>query len=581
MSFVAKILFSLTGPLTVSQFEAQCRDPRRAQEKLLRHILEKNQHTAFGTKHGFARIRTMKAFQRRVPLCTYEELKPYIEAERRGKKRQLTEEKPELFAKTSGTTGDAKYIPVTPESRQVKSDLMKVWLSAFYKDHPEILSERVLSIVSPEIEERAPDGTPCGSESGHAYRNIPGPVKALYACPYEVFEIEDYEARYYTILRIAAAQSLSLIVTVNPSTLVLLCEQLARHTKAIIRDIERGALSRKMKVPRRIREKIAPFLKADPERARELKRLAAENRHKLVPKAIWPKLAALACWQGGSVGTYLEKLKPCFPEGIPIRDLGYLASEHRGSVPLFDDADVGVLAIATNVYEFFPVEKERKPRRHELLTVDQVEAGKQYYVYVTTHGGLYRYDMNDIVEVVAYYHKTPTIRFVHKGQGVVSLTGEKLSETQVLTAVQESLRPIQGQYEFISAIGEMNDHAPRYVFLTEFNRTPPPQRLKLLLKSLEESLCRQNPEYAAKRKSLRLEPPLFRIVRPGSLQKYRQQVTKKGRPDGQFKILRLTDDEEFGKAFPATREVSLSGKRKAARRRKSSRQVTSVRNGSA
>jgi hypothetical protein len=567
MSILAKLLFSLTGPITVNQFEEQCRHPRRAQEALLRHILEKNKHTAFGRKHGFARIKTMRGFRKRVPICSYEELQPYIQAELQGKNGQLTAEKPELFAMTSGTTGDAKYIPVTPESRKAKSDLMKLWLSALFKDHPEILTEKILSVVSPEVEKLAPDGTPCGAESGHAYRNVPALVRGLYACPYEVYEIKDYEARYYTILRIAAAQSLSLIVAVNPSTLLVLCEHLAKHSRSIIRDVKQGGLSSRFPVEQPIREKIASYLKPNPERAAELHACAAQHKNKLVPKHIWPKLAALACWQGGTVGSYLEKIKPCFPEEIPIRDLGYLASEHRGSVPLVDDADAGVLAIATNVYEFFPADKGRKPRRNELLTIDQVEPGKRYFVYVTTLGGLYRYDMNDIVEVVGFHEKTPVIRFIQKGKGVVSFTGEKLSEAQVLAAVNEAFEPAQNNYEFISAVGETNGTA-RYAFLAEFSKAPPPATLKQIVQKLDASICQQNPEYASKRKSLRLGPPVLRVVRTGEFEKYRKQMVRGGRPDAQFKILRVTDDPEFARHFSVVREVEFKESRSSKRKPK-------------
>ena len=568
MSLLAKLIFSLTGPITVNEFEKQCQNPRAAQEKLLRHILEKNRNTAFGKKHGFARIKTLRTFQKCVPVSTYEDLKPYIDAELRGKHGQLTTEKPVLFAMTSGTTGDSKYIPVTPESRKAKSDLMKVWLSAFYKDHPEIFSERVLSIVSPEVEELAPDGTPCGAESGHAYRNIPAPIRKLYALPYEVFEIEDYESRYYTILRIAAAQSLSLIVTVNPSTLLVLCERLEQHTRSLIRDIRQGGLSRRVKVSKEIRKKLEHCLKPNPQRADELQQLASQNHKKLSPKLIWPKLAAIACWQGGGAEAYLDKLKPCFPANIPIRDLGYLASEHRGSVPLFDDESTGVLAITTNVYEFFPAENERKPRRTDLLTVADVELGRRYRVYVTTLGGLYRYDMNDIVEVTALHEKTPMIRFVQKTKGMVSFTGEKLSEAQVLSAVEQAFGSVKGKYEFISAVGEMNGHGPRYAFLTEFDKSPRPSQLKQIVKMLDESLSNQNSEYASKRKSLRLEAPVLRVVRRGEFDKYRKRKVNGGRPDGQFKIVHLTDDKEFAKEFAVVREVELrsSGSQKRTRK---------------
>jgi hypothetical protein len=574
MSLIAKLILSLTGPGTVKAFERQCRHPLKAQEKLLHHILEKNKDTAFGKEHEFRRIKTMRAFQKAVPISTYEDIKPYIDAELGGKPNQLTSEKPMLFAMTSGTTGAAKYIPVTAESRGAKADLMKVWLSSFFKDHPDIFSERVLSIVSPEVESHAPDGTPCGSESGHAYRNIPAAIRSLYVCPYEVFEIEDYEARYYTILRIAVAQSLSLIATVNPSTLLVLCERLEQHTDSIIRHVRQGGLPKDLKVPHSIREKIASHLKPDPQRADELEKLAAKNKGKLTPKFIWPKLAAIACWQGGTVGTYLEKLRPYFPEEIPIRDLGYLASEQRGSVPLFDNADTGVLAISTNVYEFYPAEKEHKPRRTDLLAVNEVKLGHRYYIYVTTLGGLYRYDMSDIVEVVAYYEKTPMIRFVQKGKGIVSFTGEKLSEAQVLVAAEEAFKLSKNKHEFISAVGEMEGDTPRYVFLAEFDKVPGNSQLREISKALDDSLSRQNSEYASKRKSLRLDPPAVRVVRRGEFDKYRKRKTSKGRSDGQFKILRLTDKKEFAEEFATIREVDASTNGKRKRQRKVARKGT-------
>jgi hypothetical protein len=558
MSLIAKLIMSLTGPLTLSEFEEQCRHPRQAQEALLRHILEKNKDTVFGKRYRFSRLKTWRSFQKHVPVSTYEDLKPYIDAELRGLSGQLTAEKPILFAMTSGTTGDSKYIPVTPESREAKAELMKVWLSAFYQDHPEIFSEHVLSIVSPEVETHAPSGIPCGSESGHAYRNLPLPVQATYALPYEVFEIEDYESRYYTILRIAAAQQISLIVTTNPSTLLVLCERLVKRTRSIIRDVRRGGVADFVKIPPKLREKIADFLSPNPARADELQQAAAKHGQKLLPKFIWPKLAAIACWQGGTVGEYLAKLEPYFPENIPIRDLGYLASEQRGSVPLFDNTDIGVLAIATNVYEFFSADRERKPRRTELLAVDEVELGKRYFVYVTTLGGLYRYDMNDIVEVAAYYEKTPMIRFVQKGDGVVSFTGEKLSEEQVLAAVERAFQSLEGKYEFISAVGEMKSDKPRYAFLAEFDQIPKPAQIKDIVKALDDSLSEQNQEYAAKRKSLRIDSPTLRVVVSGEYDRYRKRKIAGGGQDGQFKILRLTDDEEFAKEFKVIREVSLN-----------------------
>jgi hypothetical protein len=555
MPMFLDILFSILGPRTLTTFQNECRKPTETQERLLRRIIEKNQQTAYGTAHRFSNISSFGHFQRRVPISTYEDLKPYIDASLRGEANQLTAERPVLFAATSGTTGASKYIPVTPESRPLKSYLMRVWLSALQKDHP-VFGGRVLTIVSPEVESYAPCGTPCGAESGHGYKNIPKAIKSLYSCPYEVYEIKDYEAKYYCVLRIAAAQSISLIYTCNPSTVLLLAQRLGQFTEKIIRDVRDGTLSRDFDIPGPLRTAIASELRADAGRAHALEKAAAQAGGKLVPKDVWPELGAIGCWKGGTVGMYVDKFDDYYPRGLPVRDIGYFASEHRGSVPMTDHGSSGVLAIPTNVYEFFPVNEDRKPRGAELLTVEELEEGQWYYIYVTTTAGLYRYDMNDIIEVTGFNEKTPLIRFVQKGKGVVSFTGEKLYESQVLAAVEQAFDSVPGHYEFIAAIGEMRGDKPGYAFLIEFAQAPTDPQAIALINSLEAALRSQNMEYASKRDSMRLGAPVLRIINSGEFDRYRKRAVQNGKADGQFKIMRLTTDAAFADEFQAEREVA-------------------------
>jgi hypothetical protein len=93
------------------------------------------------------------------------------------------------------------------------------------------------------------------------------------------------------------------------------------------------------------------------------------------------------------------------------------------------------------------------------------------------------------------------------------------------------------------------------------------------VKSLDEALCAQNAEYAGKRKSGRLSPPVLRIVRNGEFDAYRKRKVSDGSPDGQFKILRLTDDPEFAKEFAVVRDVVM----KAESTRRSPRSSTRLR----
>src|SRR5215216_5804599 len=555
MSFAGNVLLRATGQRAVRRFDKLCRDPVQAQDRLLRQILETNADTEFGRRHGFGSIATFQQFQERVPISSYEDLEPYITEEMNGRSNQLTRHPPVLFTTTSGTTGNRKYIPMTSEGKRAKSRLMWLWLSALYRDHPGIVGGRILSVVSPEVESHAPSGVPCGAESGHAYRTLPGPVRSMYTAPYPVFAIEDYEAKYYTLLRLAAGQDVSCIATVNPSTVLLLGDRLARHSEAIIRDVRDGTLSPTFPVPQELRDSL--HLRPDPERARHLERAAAAGGGLLRPGLAWPKLAAVGCWKGGTVGAYLARFDTLFPQRPPIRDFGYYATELRGSVPLSDQGDAGVTAVGTNVLEFHPAGEDRAPEGRELLRLERLEEGQRYFVYVTNASGLYRYDMNDIVEVAGHYGQAPLIRFIQKGKGVVSFTGEKLYETQVIAAVDQAFAALRGRYHFIAAVAELVDGtSPRLVFLTEFDDRITDPDGSALVDQVDAALGDQNSEYQTKRKSLRYGAPVIRVVRPGEFDRYRRRLVEQGhRADGQFKVLRLTSDASFAAEFAADRDL--------------------------
>jgi hypothetical protein len=554
MSRVGRLLLWAKAPRALKQFNTVCSAPAEAQQRLLREVLKTNAETEFGRRHGFGGITSLPEFQERVPICGYQDLEPYITAAMEGKPAQLTRHPPVLFTTTSGTTGASKYIPMTREGKRAKSHLTWLWLCGLYRDHPGVVGGRILSVVSPEVESYAPSGVPCGAESGHAYRTLPKPVQSMYTAPYAVFTIGDYEAKYYTLLRLAAGQDISCIATVNPSTIVLLAERLGQHTEAIIRDVRNGSLSQDFAVPEAIRSSL--HLRPDPERARHLEQAAAAGDGVLRPGLAWPTLAAIGCWKGGTVGAYLAKFDTYFPQRPPIRDLGYYATELRGSVPLSDQGDAGVAAVGTNVLEFHPAEDDRAPEGRDLLPIERLEVGQRYFVYVTNGSGLYRYDMNDIVEVVGHHGKAPLIRFIQKGKGVVSFTGEKLYEVQVIAAVEEALAALRGRYHFIAAVAELVDGTiPRLVFLTEFDAPISDHDGSALVDRIDAALGTHNSEYETKRKSLRYGAPVLRVVRSGEYDRYRRRMVEGGRSDGQFKILRLTSDTSFAAEFEAERDL--------------------------
>ena len=161
---------------------------------------------------------------------------------------------------------------------------------------------------------------------------------------------------------------------------------------------------------------------------------------------------------------YLRKLPELYGD-TPVRDLGYMASEGRGATPLVNSGAGGVLNVTSHFFEFVP-EEERDDPDKTFLTADQLESNREYYIYFTTSAGLYRYDINDVVRVVDWYRRTPVIQFVRKGQGMTSITGEKLTESQVTGALLDVLSVTGYEIEHFTACVEWGE-PPRYAFYAE------------------------------------------------------------------------------------------------------------------
>src|SRR6185503_533995 len=132
--------------------------------------------------------------------------------------------------------------------------------------------------------------------------------------------------------------------------------------------------------------------KPQPRRARELETLRSQRGGRLLPVDYWPDLKLIGCWKGGTVGSYVEHFPELFdPDGrrpLPVRDLGYLASEARGSITLSDEGSAGVLCVDTNVFEFVEADQlDADPEdssKWDFLGAHEIEAPREYYVIVTT-----------------------------------------------------------------------------------------------------------------------------------------------------------------------------------------------------
>lgn len=551
MNFVNLLLSILS--FRARAFERATLDPMAAQRKILFEYLGRNRNSEYGRKFDFAAIKSIEDYRRRVPLSDCETMRPYLERMARGERNILTSNEVVFFGATSGTTNKPKLIPSTKFSEDRKAELTGLWAYYISRDHPNVTNGRILAIVSPEIEGYTESGIPYGAETGYGYRKLPAIVKNLYCLPNCVFDIKDYEARYYSILRMSMAQDITTIASLNPNSIILLCQKISKWQSILIDDIGKGSLNEKFDIPADIRNIIGKGLGPDPKRARELKKIIDE-KGELLPKYFWPNMELIECWKAGTMRLYLNELKQFFGN-VRVRDIGCLSTEARSSIPISDEGAGGVLAIGTNFYEFLPREMINAPDKRTLLC-DELEVGKEYFIIVTTPGGLYRYNIDDIVRVDSLFNKTPVIEFVQKGTAATSLAGEKLYESQVNEAVNNVMTRNRVFMEFFCAVAKPSN-PPHYVFLTEFSSGSERPDVKKLLADLENEFCRQNREYEYTRGAQLLGAPVLKIAGSGEYEKYRAGKISGGAHEGQFKLPRLTSEPSFDSNFRIEEEVRL------------------------
>lgn len=547
-AFVPNFLLGMAGGIQYLKLKSVSRNPRRTSEQTLRGILNYAKDTVYGREHHFADILAAKddkelyaLYQKYVPAQEYEALRPYVERHKNGEANVLFPGKPIMYATTSGTTKEPKWVPITDVYlNSVYGKMTKVWLFNFIKNRPKVFTGKIVSIVGKVIEGYAPDGTVFGSVSGVTQRDCPKFVKKLYASPADVFSITDYNARYYAIMRMGIERNITLIVTANPSTIVEMQNNVNEFYDQYVDDIEHGTLNKDLNISPEIRAAIQPYLKPNPERAAELRALK-QKYGTVLPKHYWPNLQILNTWKCGNTKVYVDKFQHSFPEQMLHQEFGYFSSECRFGLVL-DDTNNTVLFPHFHYYEFIE-EHDLENEHPHFLQLHELEQGKRYCPFVTTYAGLYRYNMNDLVEVGPNFENTPTVHMIQKVNGIVSMTGEKLHERQFIEAVHTAEKELQMPVKFFVGFADLSISA--YHFYYEFeDLATTQQQAEQFTQKVDQVLQQSNIEYKAKRESFRVKDPVTHRLQRESFEHFKAQCIAEGARDGQFKMNLLMQDEK-------------------------------------
>lgn len=392
-------------------FEAALADPARAQAEVLARLLRGGAHSGFGREHGLDARTSVEGLRRRVPARTYDELRPWIARAAAGEPRVLTAAPVTRFQPSSGSAAPSKLVPWTaPHALEVRA-AVSAWLSDQVRRWPALLGGPAYWSVSPAAPPSPPTagGLPVGFEDDAAYL---GPVARRLAAwglavPGEVRHVQDVDAwRRRTLLHLLRARELRLLSIWSPTFLPLLLAPLAELLDGLAGEIAHGTPP--ALVPSGRGSALLPPLPPDAARAAEVRRAGPD------PLRLWPNLALVSCWTDGPSSVEAARLEALLP-GVPVEGKGLVATEAVVSIPFGRGRP---LAVTSHLLE---LETAEGPR-----LVQELREGDVGTVIVTTGAGLWRYRLEDRVEVTGFVGRTPTIRFLGKADQVCDRFGEKL-----------------------------------------------------------------------------------------------------------------------------------------------------------
>jgi len=514
------------------RFQRAAERVQETQAELLSRYMHQNKITEYGERYHFNTITSPSQYQARVPLTTYEDYIEYITHIGEGARSVLTNEAVRMFELSSGSTAASKLIPYTNVLKSEFQRGVAPWIYNLYTSIPELQDGLAYWSITPLTDGKrfTKCGIHIGFESDSEYLGQFGKwlAESVMAVPNTVKNISDVDTfRYVTLLHLLRQPNLRLISVWNPTFLSLLIASLPKWWDGLLHDIERGIVTRAD-----IELRFAP----KPELARAL-RAASPND----TESLWPRLRLISCWMDGASAAYAHQLREMFPH-TELQAKGLLATEAFVSVPIIG-VEGGVLSICSHFFEFIN-------GAGEILLAHQIQKGKSYSVVVTTGGGLYRYQMQDVVEVIGHWKQIPRIRFVGKADHISDWFGEKLEE-RFVAIVLENVFARHLIFPAFAMLAPDNHNGFRYVMYLECDHCT-----DTLAEDLDNAL-RDNFHYDYCRKLGQLEAVQIHRVTRG-VETYLSACQARGQKLGNIKASVLQKNTGWSKWFAKESPLPLA-----------------------
>ena len=486
---IKSILAKPFAKYIATKFYKQSNNAVKTQHEVFEKLISEAQRTAFGKDHNFDKINSYEDFKKQVPVRDYEALKPYVEKVVAGESDILWKGKPLYFAKTSGTTSGAKYIPLTKESMPMHISAARNSLLLYIAETKKtdfVNGKMIFLQGSPELNEK--NGIKIGRLSGISAHFIPDYLLKNRLPSWETNCIEDWETKVDAIVDETINENMTLISGI-PSWVQMYFERIIERTGKKVGEV-------------------------------------------------FPNFN-LFVYGGVNFEPYRNKFDDLIGRKVDTIEL-YPASE--GFIAYQDSQnEKGMMLLVDNgmFYEFIPSEEffDENPTR---LSLADVKIGVNYVLILNTNAGLWGYNIGDTVEFVSV--NPPRIIVTGRIKHFISAFGEHVIGKEVEHAMQNNtLNTTIGITEFTVApqITPV-EGLPYHEWFIEFENQP--ENLEEFAANIDDSMQQQNMYYLDLIDGKILQPLKITVIEKGGFNKYMKSVGKLG---GQNKVPRLANDRKI------------------------------------
>ncbi len=302
-----------------------------------------------------------------------------------------------FFEETSGSSGIKKKIPYTKALLKSFSDMFILWAYDIVANQS-FKSYKFYFSISPQF-----SASGSGLEDDSDYL---GPILSKVLSPFVVVlkgASRLYDSDEFLMklgLRLVSQRDLEIISIWSPTFLLSLIHFIHEHE-----------------------EEFKTHLKIGSYKGLNFKSCELEG---LSPRSLFPSLRFISSWGSASAALKFNQLKELFPE-VMLQKKGLLATEAPMTIPLLGHA--GGAPLINEIFFEFITEKE------EIKYLWELELGEVYELIISQKGGLYRYPMKDLVEVVGILDKTPLLDFKGRSSQTSDMVGEKLHESEAFASL--------------------------------------------------------------------------------------------------------------------------------------------------